>query len=125
MKETPWNSGFMASSSDTIDRARRRFHAGRFHAAADLLLIAFREDPTDVGVARELGVVLHASGDPQAARTYLSRAHFADPADPTTLAHLVVVLHELGQHDEASRVLVRSLAAGLPGELLVQHLQAA
>jgi predicted Zn-dependent protease len=115
----------MSATAQRIDDARLCCTEGRFHAAATLLLEAFRLDPCDGAVALELGVVMRASGDLQAAIDFLSRAHFADPVNPQAVAELVLTYHDLGWHHEASRVLVRSLEVGLRSEDLAQYMQQA
>ncbi|MAW61001.1 MAG: hypothetical protein CMJ94_09210 [Planctomycetes bacterium] len=115
----------MASSSATLADARRLCAEGRFHAAASVLLDAFRVQPEDSEILRELGVTMRASGDLESAIDYLQRAHNAEPTDARTVAELVLSYHAADQHDAASRVLVRSLERGLRSEELAVHLRAA
>jgi Flp pilus assembly protein TadD len=96
---------------------------GRFHAATSLLLDAFRGDPEDAEVARELGTTMRACGDFSCAIEYLQRAHNVEPQNARTVAELVLSYHALDQHDSASRVLIRSLALGLRSEELAVHLR--
>ena len=103
----------MENRTEILDRARRCHEDGRFLAAADLLLEAFRGDPGDPEVARELGRVLRSVGDLPGAVDYLKRAWQSEPADPMTVAELVLALHDLGRGDEAVKVMLASLDAGL------------
>lgn len=103
----------MEDRPDLLERARRCHADGRFVAAADLLLEAFRADPADHRVARELGTVLRAVGDLDGSIGYLRRAWHCEPADPATVAELVLALHDLGRADEAVKVMLASLDAGL------------
>lgn len=113
----------MPSTSATLADARRMCAAGRFHAATDLLLDAFRSNPEDAEVALELGATMRACGDFSCAIEYLQRAHNVAPQDARTVAELVLSYHALDQHDAASRVLIRSLAIGLRSEELAEHLR--
>ena len=115
----------MTATTQQIYDARRCCSEGRFHAAASMLLEAFRKDPNNGAVALELGVVMRAVGDPSGALEYLTRAYFADPSNPQIVAELVLTHHDLGSHDEASTLLVRSLNIGLEGEALARYLQSA
>jgi len=92
---------------------------GRFQAAADLLLEAFRKAPADGGISRELGKVLAAGGDLETGLEFLQRAHQADPDDPDTAAELALLLHHLGREEEAGRCMLESLEAGLDPRLVV------
>ena len=103
----------MDSRTDLLDRARQCHEDGRFVAAADLLLEAFRADPGRPEVARELGKVLRSVGDLDGAVSYLKRAWQLDPADPVTVAELVLSLHELDRANEAVQVMLGALDAGL------------
>lgn len=98
---------------------------GRFHAAASVLLDAFRSDPEDAEVALELGATMRACGDVPCAIEYLQRAHNVEPQDARTVAELVLSYHALDQHDAASHVLIRSLERGLRSEELAVHLRSA
>ena len=69
------------AQSARLSAAQCLQNEGRFLAAADLLLEDFRQNPWDSMVARELGSVLHATGNLIAAQEYLVRAHHADPSD--------------------------------------------
>ena len=99
----------------TLDDARRLSAEGRFHAAASLLLEAFRADPENADVARELGATLRSSGDLQSAVEYLDRAHNGNPADARTVAELVLAYHAMNKHERASQVLIRFTASVLKG----------
>lgn len=108
-------------------KARRCHEEGRFHAAADLLLKAFREDPEDAEIARELGVVLIAAGDAQGGIGYLQRARAMAPQDPQTNAELILALYHQNRGQEAARTLVQALDAGTDPSYLalkVLHSQA-
>jgi Flp pilus assembly protein TadD len=96
-----------------IQEARICHSEGRFGVAADLLLEAFRQEPERHDVARELGRLLRAIGDPAGAVDYLKRAWHLEPADGLTVAELVLALHELGRRDDATQVMLASLDAGL------------
>lgn len=96
-----------------IQEARICHGEGRFGVAADLLLEAFRQEPERPEIARELGRLLRAIGDPSGAVAYLKRAWLLEPADGVTVAELVLALHELGRRDEATQVMLASLDAGL------------
>lgn len=102
----------MPTQHSLLNQARDCRDQGRFVAAADLLLDAFREDPEQSGVARDLGLVLHAVGDLDGACDYLIRAHHMDPTESTTLIWLVQVLQELGRPQDAAQFLVAGLSAG-------------
>jgi Flp pilus assembly protein TadD len=115
----------MPSTSATLADARRLCAEGRFHAATNLLLDAFRSDPEDAAVARELGATMRACGDFSCAIEYLQRAHNVEPQDARTVAELVLSYHALDQHEYASQVLIRSLARGLRSEELAVHLREA
>ncbi len=115
----------MSAASQQIYDARKASADGRFHAAATLLLDAFREFPEDPAIALELGIVMRTAGDPHSALDYLERAYCADPANPQIVAELVLTHHDLGLHDEASHVLIRSLNRGLEGEQLASYLRTA
>ncbi|MFT7516973.1 MAG: Flp pilus assembly protein TadD [Myxococcota bacterium] len=86
---------------------------GRFLAAADLLLEAFRNHPEDPHISRELGKVLRSVGDLEGAITYLKRSWQHDSASPATVAELILALHEMHREGEATQVMLRSLEAGL------------
>jgi len=103
----------MTVSTDLLQRARQCHDEGRFAAAADLLLEAFRREPERVEVLREIGHLLRVVGDPRAALDYLNRAWHIEPADGVIVAELVLALHELGRPDEAVRVMLAALDAGL------------
>jgi Flp pilus assembly protein TadD len=96
-----------------LRQARACHEQGRFAAAADLLLAAFRSDPGRHEVPREIGRLLRATGDPMGAVSYLTRAWHLEPADGLTVAELVLALHELGRPDDATQVMLASLDAGL------------
>jgi len=96
-----------------IQEARICHGEGRFGVAADLLLEAFRQEPERPEIARELGRLLRAIGDPAGAVDYLKRAWHLEPSDGVTVAELVLALHELGRRDEATQVMLASLDAGL------------
>lgn len=103
----------MPTSRELLHHARQCHEEGRFVAAADILLEAFRADPEAPEVARELGKVLRSVGDLEGSVAYLKRAWQNEPADPITVAELVLVLHELGRGPEAVQVMLGSLEAGL------------
>lgn len=103
----------MPQRPEILERAMRCHADGRFVAAADLLLEAFREDPGDHEVSRELGKVLRAVGDLDGAVDYLKRSWQCEPRDAVTVAELVLALHDLGRGSEAVRVMLASLDAGL------------
>lgn len=113
----------MPSTPVTLADARRLCAEGRFHAAASVLLDAFRDAPNDAEIARELGTTMRASGDLASAINYLQRAHDVNPSDPRTVAELVLSYHAANEHDAASRVLIRSLSRGLRSEDLADHLR--
>lgn len=96
-----------------IQEARICHGEGRFGVAADLLLEAFRQEPERPEIAREIGRLLRAIGDPAGAVDYLKRAWHLEPADGVTVAELVLALHDLGRRDEATQVMLASLDAGL------------
>jgi len=100
-------------TEELIQEARLRHSEGRFGVAADLLLEAFRQEPERPDVAREIGRLMRAIGDPAGAVSYLKRAWHLEPADSLTVAELVLALHELGRRDEATQVMLASLDAGL------------
>ena len=102
----------MEKTTPCIHQARAFQNEGRFLAAADLLLKAFREEPADGEIARELGLVVHATGDFDTALHYLLRAHHSDPADEATLAGLLQVLQDQGRHHEAAHLLLAGVQAG-------------
>ncbi len=103
----------MASSQELLHRAQQCHEEGRFVAAADLLLEAFRAHPESHEIARELGKVLRSVGDLEGSISYLKRAWQHEPADPVTVAELVLALHELDRGQEAVQVMLGSLEAGL------------
>ncbi|MBO46696.1 MAG: hypothetical protein CMJ96_07350 [Planctomycetes bacterium] len=106
------------AQSARLSAAQCLQNEGRFLAAADLLLEDFRQNPWDSMVARELGSVLHATGNLIAAQEYLVRAHHADPSDARSLSELVLVLRERGMPDEAAGFLLAGLNAGAdPSEI--------
>lgn len=100
-------------TEELIREARVCHDAGRFGVAADLLLEAFRREPERHEVAREIGRLMRAIGDPAGASEYLKRAWHLEPADALTVAELVLALHELGRCEEATQVMLASLDAGL------------
>ncbi len=111
--------------TEELLRAARRCHdEGRFGTAADMLLTAFRQEPERFEVAREIGRLLRAVGDPAAAVDYLKRAWILEPADGLTVAELVLVLHDLNRRDEAVQVMLASLDAGLDQTAFVASLVA-
>lgn len=103
----------MTATQQLLKRAKRCHDEGRFVAAADCLLEAFRQDPDNASVCRELGKVLRAVGDLEGAVSYLERAWQQAPADPTTVAELILALHDLERPGEAVHVMLRALDAGL------------
>lgn len=103
----------MTGSEDLLQRARRCHDEGRYGVAADLLLEAFRSEPERVEVLRELGHLLRVVGDPRGACDYLNRALHLEPTDGVIVAELVLALHELGRPDDAVRVILTALDAGL------------
>ena len=103
----------MTSPKHLLTRAQHCHDEGRFVAAADFLLEAFRQEPENHEIARELGKVLRAVGDLEGAVAYLNRAWQHAPADPITVAELILALHELKRPGEAVNVMLRSLEAGL------------
>ena len=113
MRRYPHGMPTMEDRTDLLERARRCHADGRFVAAADLLLEAFRESPGDHRIARELGKVLRSVGDLDGSVGYLKRAWHCEPADPITVAELVLALHDLGRADDAVKVMLASLDAGL------------
>jgi len=113
----------MPSTSATLADARRLSAEGRFHAAASVLLEAFRTQPEDAEIARELGITMRASGDLESAIDYLERAYNVEPTDARTVAELVLSFHAAHRHGSASRVLIRSLERGLRSEDLADHLR--
>ena len=115
----------MTSTKETLSQARQCHEDGRFHAAADLLLEAYRKSPADPAVARELGFLLHSVGDLAGAARFLHRAYQGDPTDSETVAEYVLVLHSQGRGEEASHLLVASLEQGLIPEELAKRLAAA
>jgi Flp pilus assembly protein TadD len=115
----------MSNSSFILKNALKFHEEGRFHAAANLLLDGFHEDPQNVSIARQLGIVLHAVGDSEGAVDFLSRAYQSNPSDAETIAELVLVLHELERYDDASAVLMNGLNAGIETEAFATKLRAA
>jgi tetratricopeptide (TPR) repeat protein len=111
-------------TEERLREARRCHDEGRFGAAADLLLAAFRAEPERFEVAREIGRLLRAVGDPAGAADYLKRAWLGAPADGLTVAELVLALHDLGRRDEAVQVMLSSLDAGLEQTGFVECLAA-
>ena len=103
----------MTSTQKLLNRAQRCHDEGRFVAAADFLLEAFRQDPENYEIARELGKVLRAVGDLDGAVAYLKRAWQHAPTDPVTVSELILSLHDQGRRGEAVNVMLRSLEAGL------------
>lgn len=103
----------MTPSHALLQRARRCHDEGRFVAAADFLLEAFRSDSSNPEVACELGKVLRAIGDLEGALAYLKRAWHHQPTDSVTVAELVLTLHDLDRSEEAVQVMLGSLEAGL------------
>ena len=102
------------TSADTLLAYAQRCHSeGRFLAAADFLLEAFRSHPEDPRVSRELGKVLRSVGDTEGAITYLKRSWQHDSACADTVSELILALHEVRREDEAVQVMLRSLEAGL------------
>ena len=114
----------MDSSQILVD-AQKCHEEGRFHAAANLLLVAFRTDPENAHIARKLGVVMRAVGDLNGAVDYLSRAFQSDPGDPDTISELILALHELGRFEDASTVLLNGLDAGVQVQVFPSALHAA
>ncbi|RMH05324.1 MAG: hypothetical protein D6702_00615 [Planctomycetota bacterium] len=96
--------------------ARRLQAEGRFLAAAELLLAAFRRDPASAEVAEDLGELMLAAGDPGAALDFFQRARHADPVSPRALRGCLEALRLLGRRDEAARVLLVALEGGLDEE---------
>ena len=111
----------MTTRLQTLEQARLCHQQGRFHVAADLLLQMFRIDPTDAEVARELGHVLYAAGDPDSAEDYLRLAWLADPNDSTTVSELLQLYTDLDRPQEATEVLLASLDSGLEPSELAMH----
>ena len=70
-------------------------------------------EPERFEVARVIGRLLRAVGDPAGAVDYLKRAWILEPADGLTVAELVLALHDLNRRDEAVQVMLASLDAGL------------
>lgn len=103
----------MIPTEDLLQQARRCNEEGRFGVAADLLLEAFRHEPERVEVLRELGHLLRVVGDPRGAFDYLNRALHLAPTDGVVVAELVLALHELNRPDDAVRVILTALDAGL------------
>ena len=103
----------MKSPKNLLHRAQRCHDEGRFVAAADFLLEAFRQDPENHQIARELGKVLRAVGDLEGAVAYLKRAWQHAPTDPITVSELILSLHEQDRPGEAVNVMLRSLEASL------------
>ena len=64
----------MKSTDNLLKHAQRCHNEGRFLAAADFLLEAFRGKPEDPKISCELGKVLRSVGDTEGAITYLKRA---------------------------------------------------
>ncbi len=114
----------MSTTQETLKQARRCHEEGRFHTAADLLLEAYRQNPADPAVARELGFLLHAVGDLAGAARFLHRAYQGDPTDSETVAEYVLVLYDQGKGKDASHLLVSSLEQGVIPEDLAKHLSA-
>lgn len=112
----------MESTPQLLDASRHLLQEGRFHAAADVLLEAFREDPENAEVTRELGTVLGVIGDTEGAVDFLRRSHFSNPRDPQTVAELVLRLREMRRDDDAARALLFSLGADLAPEQIVGYL---
>jgi len=112
-------------STQILADAQKCHKEGRFHAAANLLLAAFRADPENPNIARQLGVVMRAVGDLNGAVDFLSRSFQADPSDPETIAELILALHELGRFEDASAVLLNSLNAGVQAQVFAEALHAA
>jgi len=103
----------MPTSTELLRHAHQCHEEGRFVAAADFLLEAFRSNPEAPEVARELGKVLRSVGDLEGSVAYLKRSWQHEPSDPVTVAELVLALHELGRGQEAVQVMLGSLEAGL------------
>jgi tetratricopeptide (TPR) repeat protein len=103
----------MTSADNLLAYAQRCHSEGRFLAAADFLLEAFRNHPEDPNVSRELGKVLRSVGDTEGAITYLKRSWQHDSSCPDTVSELILALHEVHREDEAVSVMLRSLEAGL------------
>jgi tetratricopeptide (TPR) repeat protein len=103
----------MTSADNLLAYAQRCHSEGRFLAAADFLLEAFRNHPEDPSVSRELGKVLRSVGDTEGAITYLKRSWQHDSACADTVSELILALHEVQREDEAVSVMLRSLEAGL------------
>lgn len=112
-------------TEEKLREARRCHEEGRFGAAADLLLDAFRAEPERFEVAREIGRLLRAVGDAAGAADYLKRAWHLEPADGVTVAELVLALHELDCREEAVMVMLASLEAGLDQSGFIESLAGA
>ncbi len=108
----------MTAPPQRLLRARHLQDQGRFLAAADVLLEAFRQAPEDGRVACELGQTLLAAGDPHGALAYLERARHADPSDPAALRAVIEALHQLDRRDDAARALIHGLMAGVEATAL-------
>lgn len=108
-------------TSTLLQEGRSLYEEGRFQAAADRLLRAFRQDPDDAECALVLGIVLHAAGDLQNAEMYLSRAYTNDPDRPESLWNLAAVLREQGREKEAANLLLHSLESGADPVRLAIH----
>ena len=103
----------MKSTDNLLKHAQRSHDEGRFLAAADFLLEAFRGEPEDPKISCELGKVLRSVGDTEGAITYLKRAWQHDATCPETVAQLILALHEERREDEAVQVMLSALNAGL------------
>ena len=112
----------MNNITQSIKRARAFQEEGRFFAATDLLLKAFRDAPEEPLVALELGMVLSAAGDSENALSFLLRAHHAVPDNETTVAELVQVLRALNRHDDAAHLLLAGVDAGADAFLIAEKL---
>ncbi|MFK5955764.1 MAG: hypothetical protein QM477_04875 [Planctomycetota bacterium] len=112
----------MPTSTELLRHAHQCHEEGRFVAAADFLLEAFRADPEAPEVSRELGKVLRSVGDLEGSIAYLKRSWQHEPSDPVTVAELVLALHELGRGQEAVQVMLGSLEAGLEETSFALHL---
>lgn len=73
----------METALRVLEEACRLREEGRFHAAADRLLEAFRRAPDSPDVCLLLGQVLEAAGDPDDARSFLRRARAGAVRDPS------------------------------------------
>ena len=96
-----------------LNNAQKHHEEGRFHAAASLLLKAFRSDPENAEIAHQLGMVMRAVGNMPAAVEYLSRSYHANPTNTETITELVLALYEVERFEDASIVLMNGLKLGI------------